>query len=95
MRVAGRSRVLSRRQPFAGRRPYTAYEDQSKKMSILKDAWQYPERPEKVIPTYQVMDESGKIVNEDQFPSEVISFLFFSVAIHLALAWQGRALEDV
>lgn len=30
-----------------------------------------PERPGHVLPTYQIMDESGRITNEVEFPSEV------------------------
>lgn len=48
-----------------------AVEDLSEKKSRLADAWVDPNRPLHVLPTYQIMDESGTILNEAEFPSEV------------------------
>jgi len=48
-----------------------AYEDNSEIVSSLSKAWVEAERPGNVIPTYQIMDESGKITNEAEFPTDV------------------------
>jgi len=50
---------------------FRATEDLSEKRSKLFEAWTDPDRPSAILPTYQLMDESGKILNESEFPSEL------------------------
>lgn len=56
---------------YSTRVPFKAYEDTSEVKARLADVWVPPERPGHVLPTYQLLDETGRITNEAEFPSEV------------------------
>lgn len=65
-------------------------ENTSKLVSSLPEAWVLPENPDRVIPTYRLIDEDGVVLNEAEFPKEVCAQNSLKKLILTCVAHQRR-----